>query len=339
MTAVALIVLLLVVGAVLYVVRGSPKLPPETDVILDSVLNNPLPEIVSGTTGFAMSDGLQIWYESILPEGEPSETVLLIMGSGGSAIGWPPKVIRPFIEAGYRVVRYDHRSTGLSDRVENWDRRNPYSVGDMAGDALAVLDALDVEAAHLVGLSMGGMIAQEIAIQHPQRVASLTLMLTSGYIGDPDLPGLTTHYLLTSFVRGIPLLKYRLMGGEENLIKERIAKTIMFLGYDELDIQETAEIALYDLREHGGVSIAAVFQHQAAVTVSGSRYGGLSKLNIPTLVIHGTADQLIPVEHGQKLVEIISDARGIWLEGVGHVFPLPNMDHIMQEILKHIDVL
>lgn len=335
MVVVLVIVLILFSGIALYIAFGGPRLPVEVDEIIDGVLSRPLPELVSGQTGFATSDGLQIWFESIFPEGTPKGVVLLIMGIGGSALEWTPKVYRTFADSGYQVIRYDHRGTGLSDRIKNWDRKNPYVVADMAGDAIAVLDALGVGQAHVVGLSMGGMIAQEIAIQRPEQVASLTLMMTSGFIGDPDLPILSSEYLIGSALKGIPLLKYRILGGEKNLVKERIAKMMVAFGYEGLDVKEIAEIAIYDLRNRGGVNIAGVFQHQAAVSNSGSRYEKLRTLNIPTLVIHGTADQLIPVEHGQKLVELIPNAKALWLEGVGHIFPYPDMDNVIKHIISN----
>jgi pimeloyl-ACP methyl ester carboxylesterase len=325
--------LILLVGVSIYLLMSSPKLPPETDAIIDSVLHSDLSHVIRGETGFVASDGLKIWYESVAPVGVPQGVVLLIMAMAGNALDWDPKFIRTFVESGYQVIRYDNRGTGMSDWMEQWTRKNPYSIADMAGDAVAVLDALNVQTAHIVGLSMGGMIAQEVAIHDPERVASLTLMMTSGNVADPDLPGLTSRYLLTSFVKGVPLFKYRIMGGEKNLIKERIAKIIMFVGGDDLDIREIAETVLYDLRERRGINLKAIFQHQAAVAISGSRYDGLRSLDIPTLVIHGTADQFIPVEHGKKLAAVIPNAQGLWLEGVGHIFPFPDMDAIQQRIL------
>ena len=329
------ILLTVLAGAALYIIFSGPKLPPETDTILDEVLNSDLEGIITGQTGFVSASGLDIWYESIMPQGPSAGVVLLNISLAGNALDWPLDFVHTFVESGYQVIRYDQRGTGLSDWVQNWDRKQPYSLADMASDAVAVLDALYIQQAHVVGLSMGGMVAQEIAIQHPGRVASLTLMMTSGDVTDPDLPGLTSRYLIGLFVRGIPLLKYRLMGGEKNLLKERIAKMLTVFRQDELDIKAITEVALYDLRQRRGVSIKAIFQHQAAVTVSGSRHEKLQAVNVPTLVIHGTADQFIPVEHGEKLVDIIPNAKGMWLEDVGHIFPFPNMDDIQRTILSH----
>jgi pimeloyl-ACP methyl ester carboxylesterase len=337
MTIVVAILLLLGI-LLLYITLSGPKLPPETDAIIDGVLESELPQIIVGETGFAASDGLNIWYENIAPEGSPQGTVLLIMGNGADALIWPPAFVQAFVAADYQTIRYDHRSTGMSDWMTDWDRKNPYAVVDMAGDAVAVLDALGIGEAHLIGLSLGGMIAQEVAIHYPDRVASLTLMMTSGFIGDPELPGLSSRYVFESAVKGIPLLKYRLMGGERNLIKERIAKQIVALGYDGLDIKELAELVLYDLRERRGINLRGALQHQTAVTISGSRYAGLSTLNIPTLIVHGTADPIIPVAHGRKLVEQIPGAKGLWLEGVGHVFPVPGTRALLENIIAHLSL-
>lgn len=327
----------LVAGLVYYFFKSGPKIPPETDAVLDRIINDDLPELIRGKTGFAVSDGLQIWYEFIDPHESSKGTVLLAMSIGGSGIEWTTNFVDSFLNAGYNVIRYDHRGTGLSDRVTDWDRRNPYTIADMARDALAILDELAIPKAHVVGLSMGGMVAQEIAIQRPQKVASLTLLLTSGNIGDPDLPMLTSRYLIGSTLKNISLFKYRMMGGEKNLIKERIAKTIVFLGYDNLDIEEIAHRTLYDLRKRRGLNFGAVFQHQMAVTVSGSRYEKLAQLQVPTLVIHGTADQLIPIEHGKKLVDVMPNAQGIWLDGMEHVFPFPQKFAINEKIINHLD--
>lgn len=118
---------------------------------------------------------------------------------------------------------------------------------------------------------------------------------------------------------------------------KRGAKTISVVGYDGLDIKESAEVVLYDLRKRKGINIQAALQHQAAVTVSGARYEGLKTLHVPTWVIHGTADQFIPVEHGRKLAEIVPGAKSLWLEGVGHVFPVPDMDTLIKNIIVHLE--
>lgn len=336
---VIMVILALLIGLLFYFYLASPTLPAETDSIIDQVIAGETPKLIVGKTGFALSNGLNIWYESIPPAGSPKGVVLLLMGMGGDALFWPPKFIGALVKAGYQVIRYDHRGTGMSDWVNDWDSKNPYNLQDMANDAMAVLDELGIKQTHLIGLSMGGMIAQEVAINHSARVVSLTLIMSSGYIGDPDIPGLTSQYFWNALLKGLPLLKYRLMGGEKNLIKERVAKTISFMGYEGLDIQEMAELVVFDSRERRGINWRAMRQHQTAVTISGSRLEKLTTIDIPTLVIHGTEDQLIPVEHGKKLADIIPNAKGLWLDKVGHGFPVPNMGELITHIIAHLEVV
>jgi pimeloyl-ACP methyl ester carboxylesterase len=249
--------LILIPAVAAYLVLGGPKLPPDTDAVIENVLKSELSQVILGEAGFVTSDGLQLWYESIAPAGEPQGVVLLNTGMAGDSIAWPPMFVRAFVDAGYRLIRYDFRGTGMSDWVKHWNSRYPYSLTDMAKDAVAVLDALNVEQAHLVGLSLGGMVAQEIAVRHPERVSSLTLMSTSGYAGDqqlPILPMLSSRHFYLSIARGLPIIKYRFMGGEKNLIKERIAQMIM--AGIEVDIQETAEVVLFALRERKGPKLS-----------------------------------------------------------------------------------
>jgi pimeloyl-ACP methyl ester carboxylesterase len=330
-------ILVLIIALLVYIFFSGPSLPPETDSIIEHVINGETPNLIVGKTGFASSDGLEIWYEMITPDVLPKGTVLLLTSMGGDAIFWPPKFINALLNAGYQVIRYDHLGAGMSDWVPNWDSKNPYTLLDMANDAIAVLDELDIKQAHLIGLSMGGMVTQEVAINHSARVASLTLIMTSGYIGDPDIPGLSSRYFWSSLLKGLPLLKYRLLGGEKNLIKEVIAKTITGIGYEGLDIKEIAELVLFDIRKRRGINLKAVFQHQTAVSISGSRLDRLKTLSMPTLVIHGTEDQLNPIEHGRKLVDVIPNAKGLWLDGVGHVFPVPDMETLLTKIIAHLE--
>lgn len=326
--------LILILSFAAYLVLGGPKLPSDTDAVIKNVLKSELPQVIRGETGFVTSDGLQIWYECIAPVGKPQGVVLLNIGMACDALKWPPTFVRAFADVGYRVIRYDYRGTGMSDWVEHWSSKQPYSLADMAKDAVAVLDALNVEQAHLVGLSLGGMVAQEVAVHNPERASSLTLMSTSGYAGDPQLPSLSLRHIFSSIAQGLPSIKYRLMGGEKNLIKERIAQ--MIVAGIEVNVQETAEVVAYDLRERKGINIKALLQHRAASDVSGSRYESLRMLDVPTLVIHGTDDKVFPVDHGKRLAELIPGAEALWLEGVGHVFPYPSMSSITARIFSHL---
>jgi pimeloyl-ACP methyl ester carboxylesterase len=287
------ILALISIALATYVMFGGTHLPPDADAIIDDVLRSELPRVISGDIGTVSSNGAPIWYEDMAPVDSPRGTVLLNMSMAADALIWPPSFVRALTDAEYRVIRYDYRGTGMSDWMKDWDSKHPYTLADMADDAIAVLNERSVERAHLIGLSLGGMVAQEIAIRNPERVSSLTLMSTSGYAGDPNLPNLSMSYFLGSFVQGIPLLKYRLMGGEKNIIKERIGRVID--AGIEVDIQETAELVLYDLRKRKGINLRALLQHRAATDAGGSRYDKLKVLYVPTLVIHGENDDTVPL--------------------------------------------
>jgi pimeloyl-ACP methyl ester carboxylesterase len=246
-------------------------------------------------------------------------------------------LLRALAAEGYRVIRYDQRGTGASSWMTNWSREQPYSLIDMADDAIAVLDQLGIDRAHVLGLSLGGSVAQEVAIAHPDRVRSLTLLSTSPDPTDPAVPGPRTWPLLRSAVAALPQLRYRLIGGETNLVREFLGALIE-RGVDEpIDLEEWTRIVLYDLRERNGLSLRALRQHQVAVAVTRSRYPFLGSITAPTLVIHGRDDAFLPIEHGQRLAAVIPSARGIWLEGAGHPFPYPAMPEVMAAILSHLD--
>jgi pimeloyl-ACP methyl ester carboxylesterase len=324
-------------GLALWFLRGGPKLPTDTDAVIDRVSRSDLTNVVGGEAGYADSSGVRIWYESIPAASPEKGTVLLNISMGGNSLFWPLSFIRGLTSAGYRVIRYDQRGTGASDWMTVWDRKSPYSLLDMAADAVSVLDAQQVEHAHVIGLSLGGFVAQEIAIAHPSRVASLTLMSSAADPTDTSLPGPRIVPLLRSALAGLPLLRYRLLGGERNLVKEVIAKTISANGYDGLDVEELAKLVLYDLRHRRGINLRAILQHQAAVAVTRSRYALLPELRVPTLVVHGTGDTFIPIEHAHKLADLIPDARHLWLQGTKHQFPYPDMAAVIRAIISHLD--
>ena len=202
-------------GFVLLVSSGS-KLPTDTDAIIDEVLAAELPALVKGVTGKARVGDIDIWYETIDSLDNPKATMLLIMGAGASAIAWPDYFFQPLIDAGHQVVRYDHRGLGMSDWMDDWDSEHPYTLEDMASDGIAVLDEIGVTRAHVVGVSMGGMIGQRMAISHADRVLSLTSISSSGYFDDPELPSASDQ--IESHVFRL-VLRYGLIPTERNQIR------------------------------------------------------------------------------------------------------------------------
>ncbi|WP_301114512.1 alpha/beta hydrolase [Microbacterium sp.] len=327
-----------VIGVAVWFLREGPKLPRDIDDVIDRVAASDLTHVVAGETGYAASDGVRIWYEAIGADGSEKGVVLLHVSMAGDSLFWPPEFIRALVRAGYRVIRFDPRGTGASDWMPDWSRKHPYSLLDMAADAVAVLDAQHVKKAHIIGLSLGGFVAQEIAIGYPDRIASLTLMSSAADPTDPRMPPMRLGPMLRAGVRGLPLLRYRFRGGERNLVKERVAKIIGATGPEGVDVEDVAELVLYDLRYRRGTNLRAIIQHQVAVAVTRSRYPLLGGIRAPTLVIHGTVDSFLPIAHAEKLVTLIPASQHLWLDGVDHhQFPYPDMPAVTEAIISHLD--
>lgn len=332
---IAIVIVLGVVILAVYIQQSGPPLPSNTDEIISQVISSELPEIVSGKTGYAESGGVNIWYELIEPETPSKGTIILLMGIASDAVAWPPKFLDALVRAGYQVVRYDHRGTGMSDWIENWDSNSAYSLDDMASDGIAVLDALDIKEAHVVGVSMGGMVAQQMTINHPDRVLSLTSIMSSGNIIDPKLPPISTDIVQEIIKVG---LKYGSIKNERNTIKLHIASRMILMGESPyaLDVKTLAEQVLYNLRERKGYNSQASAQHQAAVLASGSRYEKLQSLETPTLIVHGRSDPFIPIEHGKKCADIIPNAATLYVDGMGHDLPDMYVDIVAEKIIANI---
>ncbi len=337
MIAVAIVVLVLAAAAA-YIAFGGPRLSAETRRVIEEVVAQQTVSVVRGRSGHASSGSIRLWYEDMAPAQAPEVgTVLLLMSMGGDALMWPRRFIDSLLAAGFRVVRYDQRGTGLSDWMKEWTRERAYSLTDLADDARAILDHLGIARAHVCGLSLGGMVAQELAIAHPGRVASLVLVSTSPDVTDESLPTMKAGDLLVTAWRSLPLLRYRLAGGEKNLVKERVAKVALVQpDPPPEDVRDLAEHVIYDLRCRRGVHLSSVLQHQAAATVSRRRSSLLVDLRVPTLVIHGEADPIFPVEHGRRLAELIPSAKTLLLPDAGHVLLYPPMPVVVDAILDHL---
>jgi pimeloyl-ACP methyl ester carboxylesterase len=337
--AIAGVLFLLSLAALAAYIRfGGPRLSASAQRVIKDVVAEDTASVLRGRTGYARSGSIQLWYEDVTStEAQEAGTVLLLMGMGGDALMWPRVFIDSLLAAGFRVVRFDQRGTGLSDWMGTWTRKSAYSLSDLAADALAILDHVGVERAHVCGLSLGGMVAQELAIQHPSRVASLVLLSTSPDVTDESLPTMTAGYLLRTVWQSLPLLRYRMAGGEENLVKERVAKLTLVQPDPPLeDVRDLAQHVIYDLRCRRGVHASAVIQHQAAAAVSRRRSALLADIRVPTLVIHGELDPILPIEHGRRLAQLIPSAKAFFLPDVGHVLLYPPMPSVMKAIVDHL---
>ncbi|WP_295798422.1 alpha/beta hydrolase [uncultured Microbulbifer sp.] len=253
-----------------------------------------------------------------------AEPVLLIMGLGAQMLHWGDTLVQGLLDAGYRVVLLDNRDAGLSQKfyqlsappvwwalVRNkvgFNPEPPYSLNDMAADAVGVLDALAIERAHVVGASMGGMIAQVLAAEYPQRTTSLTSIMSSS-----GAPGLAE-----SSPEAIEALASGARAGDsrsENIAtRMAIARTI---GSPEYFSEDYARQLAVRVLNRGSYAPGVVRQFQA-ILASGDRSSLLQRIEAPALVIHGEEDPLLPLDHGRDTAEKIPGARFVAVPGMGH---------------------
>ena len=269
--------------------------------------------------------------------------VLLIMGLGMQLVAWPPALVQSLVDAGYRVLRLDNRDIGLSQKFDHlglpnllWEGlkyklgltvKSPYSLGDMAADTLAVLDALGVMKAHVVGVSMGGMIAQRVAIAAPERVLSLTsIMSSSGARGLPQAKPKVMRVLLS-----------RPAGKDaESVLNHyvRLFKAIGSPGFPMDDAELRERIAAAAKRSFYP---AGTVRQMAAIAADGKRAHALGALRLPTLVIHGKADPLVPFACGEDTARRIPGATLVGIEGMGHDLPAGVVQRILEPLIPHLN--
>ena len=250
--------------------------------------------------------------------------VLLIMGLGMQLVAWPPALVQALVQEGYRVVRHDNRDIGLSQHFDHlgtpslvWEGlklklglpvKSAYGLRDMAADSIGVLDALGIETAHVVGVSMGGMIAQRVALAAPHRVASLTSIMSSS--GARGLPPATRQAMWA-------LLSRPASSAQADIVKHYV-KLFKAIGSPAFPVPE-AELAQRILavvaRSYHPVGS---MRQVAAIAADSSRAAELAGIRKPTLVLHGHADPLVPFPCGQDTARRIPSARLVGIEGMGH---------------------
>jgi pimeloyl-ACP methyl ester carboxylesterase len=273
---------------------------------------------------FATStDGLQICFQTFGDRtGRP---LLLVMGLGGPMTWWPEELCRRFAFEGYFVVRYDNRDTGRSDRYTQGHRVRrtdlvkafvgvrsaaPYSLSDMALDGLAVLDELGIEKAHVCGVSMGGMIAQTLAIEHPDRVLSLTSVMSS------------TGHRLTGWQD--PRLLPRLLGRSGRTREEYVEQSARFSGIigspGYRDPVERARERAGDTWDRG-ISLSGVMRQMLAILTQPDRRKALGAVTVPTTVLHGLSDRMVHHTGGRATARAIPGSHLMLVPGMGHDLP------------------
>jgi pimeloyl-ACP methyl ester carboxylesterase len=259
---------------------------------------------------FTTNGDCEIFHESFGAPGDPA--LLLVNGLGSQCINYRDEWCRMFVDRGFRVIRFDNRDIGLSTSYEDapvGESGAAYTLGDMAADAVAVLDANDVERAHVMGLSMGGMIAQTMAIAHAERVWTMTSVMS--HTGEPEY-GQAAPVAFAHLTR--PPATDRESYVEGHVAGQRIWGSPEFA--DESRWRSDAERA-FD-RSFRPTGSKRQFQ---AVGASGSRAEALRELDVPTLVMHGDRDTLIDISGGRRTAELVPGARFEVIEGMGHDYP------------------
>lgn len=297
---------------------------------IKSAIEAPLENMV-GDEGYALNDGVRIWYDVHQPKDTVKGSVLLIMGLSADALIWPSYFYQPFLDSGYQVIRLDNRGVGNSD-WDAFDSDNPYSLSDMSDDVIAVLDTLSIAKAHIVGASMGGMIGQTLCIEHPERAATLTSIMSTAWADDPEMPEIDMNVFKHI---GINTIRYGLSGEIEDGVKLRVAIRELLMGSEKykLDIESIAQLTRYNMEKRSGYNQKSGLQQTKAIEISGSRIESLKTLTVPTLVVHGKTDPLIPFEHGVKTAELIPNTETLWIDGMGHALPKMYSDTIVLRML------
>jgi pimeloyl-ACP methyl ester carboxylesterase len=260
---------------------------------------------------------ISLYYETFGSDADP--VLLLVNGLGSQCINFKVELCELFAARGFRVVRFDNRDVGLSSHLKGGPK---YTVDDMAGDGFAVLDAVGADAAHIAGWSMGGMIVQAMAIQHPERVLSMTSVMSapSAVLGErePDV--------LAAF--SAPAATNRDEAAERHL--EGLRAWGSPAAYDVERITADAHAAYDRCWDPEGRARQAM-----AIGASPSRVEALGRLEVPTLVIHGDADRLVPLAGGRATADAVPGARLEIIEGMGHDYPPMHWDRLVELITTH----
>jgi pimeloyl-ACP methyl ester carboxylesterase len=280
------------------------------------------------------TNGVDIWTEDF---GDPSNpTILLVMGAGGQAILWPDEFIDALVAGGKHVIRYDNRDVGQTTSFDF--EKNPYTIADMAADAVAVLDAYGVGQADIVGASMGGMIVQTVALNAPDRVRTMTSIMSTPLAGGVMAAimggGEVTLPRPEQKVLDLMVLNAEPPKSDEERIDRAVQQWRALAGtmapFDEDEVRERERRVLARAK-----NIDAANNHQLAVASSPDRIDDLARIAAPTLVIHGTLDPILPYAHGEATAKAIPGAKLLPIEGMGHEVPAPAIPILVGAILDH----
>lgn len=288
----------------------------------------------------ARANGIELEYEVF--GGPSAQPLLLIMGLGAQMISWDEGFCAQLVDRGFQVIRYDNRDSGLSTWLKDagppniasalrGDAHPAYQLDDLAADAVGLLDALNIDAAHIVGASMGGFIAQLVAINHPERVLSLTSIMSG--------PG--GHDEVAPKPEGAAVLMVTPPDTRDGRIEQSMSIRRALLGSGD-PFDEVAERARAARAVDRAYYPLGVGRQLVAILAAKSRLERLKNLRVPALVIHGIDDVLIPVENGRLVAEAVPGARLIEIEGMGHDLPKrvwPQVADAISELARQANAL
>ena len=307
------------------------------------------------------ANNINIWYEEFGDKNK--ETILLIMGANANCMQWDQDFIDQLVSNDFHVVRFDNRDVGKT----TWFGKEPtfnkllkflpnfllkmivnsifglavdkngrfkfsestsieYDLSDMAKDAVSLMEALKIDKAHIIGASMGGMITQIIALDYPERVLSITPIMTSPGIHNDSLSGPTKELLEAMKKSFVYNLKGRIEDGVVEIYRQLTGSRFPF---NEQDFREKLKPVI----AHGNNPFAL---HGAAVGASPDRTSRLHEIKVPALIIHGTEDAILPLDHGIAVADGITDSKRMIMEGVGHEIPEELLPEIINEIVENV---
>ncbi|MFC9601455.1 alpha/beta fold hydrolase [Peribacillus butanolivorans] len=267
-------------------------------------------------------NGITIFTESFGNVNDPA--ILLMMGATASMVWWEEDFCQRLADRGLYVIRYDSRDVG---RSTTYPPGNPeYSFEDLADDAIHVLDSYGIEQAHIVGMSMGGMLTQMIALRHPERVLTVTLIATSNFA--PELPPMEDK--VTKFFGQAGAIDWT---NDQSIIEFIVGKWRIISGSRHtFDEQRVHRLAIEEIRRSNNI---ASMNNHGLISGGESYLTRTKEITVPTLIIHGTEDPIIPYEHGKMLASLITDADLFTLNGTGHELHYNDWDELIDVITKH----
>ncbi len=314
--------------------NAMPALSKDSAFLIEQYWQQPVVDYHMAERKKVDSDHFQISYESIGEESNP--TILLVMGHATTGVAWTKYLIEPLLEAGYHVIRYDNRDTGNSSWAADWSGKNRYDLSDMAGDGIRILDELGKKEAHVVGISMGGMIGQEMALAFPERVKTLTSIASTGHFFDPKVTSVSPDLAWKNVRMG---LKYGMNPTEYIKKIQRRCQVISYLRRDKEITPEMIQVYTAFSKfenELQNKNPKAGKHHTAAIRKSGSRLDRLMILKLPVLILHGKEDQLVVPKHVSRYAPLLRNQKTVWIEEMGHVPTYEHDARMAREIIQFL---